>query len=127
MAGAAPPPACAIPVPARRRANVGLVLGLVAGLGLGLAGVTGGVDSEAGDGSGVRFRVRVLGVVAHRYPEDGDLYPMRPYPQALHAREHLTTTSALAGGLLGWVVGYGSGRRATAPAGFEDKDSVTRS
>ncbi len=117
MAGAAPPPDRTTPAPARRRANVGLVLGLVVGLGLGLAGVTGGADFEAGAGPGLRFRVRVLGVVVHRYPEDGDLYPMRPYPQMLHARARLTTTSALAGGLLGWAVGYYSGRR----------NSVTRS
>ena len=94
---------------ARFRANVGLALGLALGLLLALAEVTVAVPFESGEGRGPSYRVVVLGAVVFRYPEDGELYAMRPWPQARAARVNLVWASTLAGGLIGWVVGYASG------------------
>jgi hypothetical protein len=97
---------------ARRRANIGLVIGLALGLVLALAEVTVAVPFESVEGQHPRYRVVVLGVVVFRYPEDGALYPMRPYPQARAVRELLVWASALAGGVVGWFAGYAYGRLA---------------
>jgi hypothetical protein len=95
---------------ARVRANIGLAVGLVLGLLLALAEVTVAVPFESDEVHGPRYRVVVLGVVVFRYPEDGELYAMRPYPQARAARELLVLASTLAGGAIGWVTGYAYGR-----------------
>ena len=96
--------------PARVRANVGLVAGFVVGLLLALTEVTVAVRMEAERDKPFRFRVVVLGGVIFRYPEDGDLYQMRPVPQALAARNELVFASAVVGSVLGWSIGYASGR-----------------
>ena len=96
--------------PARRWANIGLVSGLVIGFLLGLAEVTASVRWE-GDTQHPVYRVRVLGVVVFRYPEDGELYRMRPGAQVFNARQDIAWGSALAGGVVGWVAGYRLGRR----------------
>lgn len=115
MAGevSAEPPRPSDAPPARLRANIGLVIGLALGLVLALADVTVAVPFESAEGQHPRYRVVVLGVVVFRYPEDGELYAMRPYPQARAAREQLVWASTLAGGVLGWVAGYAFGRFTT--------------
>ena len=96
--------------PARVRANIGLVAGFAVGLLLALTEVTVAVRMEAERDKPFRFRVVVLGGVIFRYPEDGDLYQMRPVPQALAARNELVFASAVVGSVLGWSIGYASGR-----------------
>ena len=96
--------------PARKWANVGLAVGLVVGFLLGAAGVTASVRWE-GDTQEPRYRVRVLGIVAFRYPEDGELYGMRPGAEGANARRDIAWVSALAGGVGGWAAGYALGRR----------------
>jgi hypothetical protein len=71
---------------AGRSANIGLVVGLVLGLVLALAEITVAVPFESDDGQGPRYRLVVLGITVFRYPEDGELFAMRPYPQARAAR-----------------------------------------
>jgi hypothetical protein len=114
-----PSPGAEIP-PVRFRAGIGLAVGLVLGLVLGLAGVTAAVRWENDDGQGPRYRVIVLGFVVFRYPEDGELYEMRPGAQVKAARETLVWASTLAGGIIGWVAGcvYGqiTCRSAARPA-----------
>lgn len=96
--------------PARKGANAGLAVGLVAGFLLGAAGVTASVRWE-GDTPEPRYRLRVLGVVVFRYPEDGGLYGMRPGAEVANARRDIAWASALAGGISGWAVGRALSRR----------------
>jgi hypothetical protein len=103
--------------PARKWASVGLALGLAAGFLLGLAGVTASVRWEESDTRHPKYRVRVLGVVVFRYPEDGELYRMRPGAQVFNARQDIAWGSALACGAVGWVAGYGLGRRVRRSSG----------
>jgi hypothetical protein len=95
---------------ARVRANIGLAVGLVLGLLLALAEVTVAVRFESDEVHGPRYRVVVLGVVVFRYPEDGELYAMRPFAQARAVRGELVWAATLAGGAIGWVTGYTCGR-----------------
>jgi hypothetical protein len=97
--------------PTRRWASVGLASGLVVGFLLGLAGVTASVQ-WTGDTQHPAYRLRVVGVVVFRYPEDGELYPMRPGAQVFNARRAIPWYSAIACGVAGWTAGYGLGRRA---------------
>ena len=98
--------------PARFRANIGLAMGLAIGLVLALAEVTVAVRFDSGEGQRPKYRVVLPGLVVFRYPEDGELYRMRPVPQARAVREQLVWASTLAVGLLGWLVGYAQGRLA---------------
>lgn len=95
---------------ARFHANIGLAAGLVLGFVLGLAQVTVAVRWAETDTGHPAYRVLVLGVVVFRYPEDGELYKMRPGAQVHNARWDLAWASALACGVLGWVAGYAHGR-----------------
>ncbi len=95
---------------ARKWANIGLAVGLVAGFLLGAAGVTASVRWED-DAQEPKYRLSVLGVVVFRYPEDGELYGMRPGAEVANAERDIAWVSGLAGGISGWAAGYALGRR----------------
>ncbi|MBY0227730.1 MAG: hypothetical protein K2W96_00480 [Gemmataceae bacterium] len=92
------------PPPPRSWASLGLLAGLVLGWLLALPGLTVSVPFDSSETQRPRFRVVVLGATLHRYPEDGDWTPMRPYPQALAARRQLAFASAFGGGVVGGLV-----------------------
>jgi hypothetical protein len=87
----------------QRLALFGAFLGMVLGALLAVAEVTAGVPFETDEQGVPTFRVVILGVVVFRYPEDGDLFAMRPWPQAMAARNYLVLGSAFVGGVLGYL------------------------
>lgn len=97
---------------ARRWAGIGLAVGLALGLLLALAGVTVAVRTGSDPELGPTYRVVVLGIVVFRYPEDGELYQMRPFAQVRAARQDLLAASTFVGGVLGWAAGSAYGARA---------------
>lgn len=59
------------------------------------------------DGQGrFRYEVVILGVEVFRYPDDGELYRMRPFPQAISARQHLIAASTIVGAIVGCGVAF---------------------
>jgi len=97
--GTGPPTACGW-------ASRGLAFGMVVGCLLGMAEVPASVRWE-GDTQRPAFRLRVLGITAFRYPEDGELYRMRPGAQVHNARLAISWFSTATGGVVGLAVGYG--------------------
>jgi hypothetical protein len=95
--------------PAAQCANIGLVVGLVLGLVLALLEISVAVPFESDEGQRPRYRLVVLGFTVFRYPEDGALFAMRPWPQARAARELSVWASTIAGGIVGWMTGYAYG------------------
>lgn len=96
-------------VPARLRANIGLAVGLVFGLILALAEVTVAVPLESHEGQGPRYGVVIVGIVVFRYPQDGELYKMRPGAQVRAARVEVVCAATLVSAVLGWIAGYAYG------------------
>ena len=83
---------------------VGTISGATLFFVLAVTGVLVSVPTRVDDHDRFRFEIIVLGVEIFRYPEDGDLYRMRPYPQAKAAKEQLIAGSTIAGA----IVGYGT-------------------
>ena len=113
MDAAVPRTQSALDPGAQRGAIIGFALGVL----LALAGVTTSVSTQTPDESGYpAFRVRVLGVIVYRHPEDGDFLgsKARPGGQWRDAQIIMAFASGVACCALGWALGFAFRRLARA-------------
>ncbi len=85
---------------------LGAVLGAVLFFILAQTGVLVSVPTGVDDNDRFRFEIIVLGVEVFRYPEDGDLYQMKPVPQAIAAERQLIAGSTIAGAIVGYATAF---------------------
>ena len=84
----------------------GTILGAALFFVLAVTGVIVSVPTQIDDQSRFRYEVVILGVEVFRYPDDGELYRMRPYPQAITARQHLIAATTIVGAIVGCGVAF---------------------
>ena len=97
----------------------GAILGASLFFVLAVTGVLVSVPTQIDDQSRFRYEVVILGVEVFRYPDDGELYRMRPYPQAITARQHLIAASTIVGAIVGCGVAFALHRFLLRRAGTE--------
>ena len=85
---------------------VGAISGAALFFVLSVTGVLVSVPTWVDDQEAFHFEVIVLGVEIFRYPEDGDLFRMRPYPQARAAKEQLIAGSTIVGAIVGYATAF---------------------
>ena len=102
--------------PAPRGAIIGFALGVL----LALTGVTTSVSTQTPNESRYpAFRVRVLGVIVYRHPEDGDFLGSKARPGGQHrdAQIIMALVSGVACCALGWALELAFRRLARASPG----------